>query len=205
MNISTWIRAACLAAPVALLAGCGGGGDLDGGMTAKAVTVDSNGFGFVGKGDVQLALEWNNKQTQDGAGSVAFRRVSQAVQTASWTCSHATNGNTQNRQTRLETTTTAITTSVARVSNQVTGFNLLGHGSASTSEVLLDGQDLNSCPNGAGWELTSAGALATESSSWRLEVSGPGTGWVVLKEENSGIADPDDVRDDAIAPQIPRS
>jgi hypothetical protein len=44
-----------------------------GGVSPAAVTYDpATGAGFVGKGDVQLAFGWNNKQLQANAGGVAF-------------------------------------------------------------------------------------------------------------------------------------
>ena len=45
-----------------------------------AVTFDpSTGKGFVGKGDVQIALGWNNAQLQANASSVVFTYVAQDV------------------------------------------------------------------------------------------------------------------------------
>jgi hypothetical protein len=184
MNISTWIRAACLAAPVALLAGCGGGGDLDGGMTAKAVTVDSNGVGFVGKGDVQLALGWSNKKIQDGANSVTFRGVSSLVQEVSWVCTNSNNQNTQERARTTTTETEGIVKKILRERNQVTGFFLEGFEGSSAVSSTTEGPAQNSCPGGSSWSLTTpAGAPVTLSSSWKLEVSGDGSTWVFLYEE----------------------
>lgn len=58
-----------------------------------AVTFDpATGKGFVGKGDVQLALGWNNSQLQQNAGSLLFTSTQPASQ--AWT-QEATQAGTQ--------------------------------------------------------------------------------------------------------------
>jgi hypothetical protein len=55
------------------------------GAVFAAVTFDpETGTGFVGKGDVQTAFGWNNKQLQDNAGLVQFRATTTSETT--WTC-----------------------------------------------------------------------------------------------------------------------
>lgn len=115
--------------------------------------------GFVGKGDVQLALGWNNKALQLGAESVRFTVESTTVTEVSWFC---TNSNNQNTQERARTTTTSIqgvVSSVARERNQITGFNLTGYqGTPTSTGSTFEGPPVNSCPSGP-WSLTtSAGA-----------------------------------------------
>ncbi|HSK25425.1 MAG TPA: hypothetical protein VK894_00765, partial [Jiangellales bacterium] len=62
---------------------------LSGGVAQAAVTFDAaTGEGFVGKGDVQLALGYNNKQLQDNAGSLEFAAVSEVVTEVSWICTN---------------------------------------------------------------------------------------------------------------------
>jgi hypothetical protein len=54
-----------------------------------AVTIDLlTGEGFVGKGDVQLAFNWNNKQLQDNADGVSFSVESTVATEVSWTCTN---------------------------------------------------------------------------------------------------------------------
>ena len=46
-----------------------------------SVTIDADGKGFVGKGDVQTALGYNNSQMQANAGSLRFTTSQDATQT----------------------------------------------------------------------------------------------------------------------------
>ena len=128
------------------------------------------GQGFVGKGDVQTALGWNNAQLQSGAASLQFTATSTVVTEREWTC---TNSNNQNEQVRERTTTTTISgvvSQVARERNQITGFNLIGYGSTSESSTS-DGPPLNSCPSGP-WSLTqAAGDPVVVSQSGELKVN----------------------------------
>src|ERR687892_2586108 len=51
----------------------------------------ATGTGFVGKGDVQLALGYNNAQLQANANSLVFAAVSTVVTERSWTCTNSNN------------------------------------------------------------------------------------------------------------------
>ncbi|HMB92682.1 MAG TPA: hypothetical protein VKP65_17655, partial [Rhodothermales bacterium] len=76
------------------------------------------GTGFAGKGDVQLALGYNNKQLQDNAGSLVF--TASSVSETTWECY---NSNNEKIQERLRTMTTqGVVSGVARERNQITGF-----------------------------------------------------------------------------------
>jgi hypothetical protein len=183
MKTAIWIRAACLAAPVALLSACGGGADLDEGMTAKAVTINSDGEGFVGKGDVQLALGWTNKQLQQAHTSVQFMTRWTLVQEVSWECTNERNDKEMVRESTTRTRATSLLKSEERTRNQVTGFYLLGTDAESSKEnVTTGGPQVNTC---AGNQILTApaGAPETVSSSLKLEVSGLNTGWAILYEE----------------------
>jgi hypothetical protein len=115
-----------------------------------AVTFDpATGTGFVGKGDVQLALGYNNKQLQDNADSLVFTATSVTEQ--SWVCTNDRNENTQERA--RTTTTQGVVSKVDRVKNQITGFILSGYVPGSETSTT-DGPPLNSCPSGP-WALTS--------------------------------------------------
>lgn len=145
-----------------------------------AITIDDNGVGFVGKGDVQLAFGWNNAQLQSNASGVSFKLtdVSETVTEVSWQC---TNSNNENIQQRERTTTSSSSTvglleSVARVRNQITGFNINGFegepdGTPPTTST--DGPQLNSCPSGP-WSLTTPAGdpvVVSDSSSRTLTIS----------------------------------
>ena len=116
---------------------------------SAAVTFnDQTGTGFVGKGDVQLALNWNNKQLQDNekAGNVAFTYNKTTVQETTWECINERNENVQERERTTTTTITGVVSHTARERNQITGFNLTGF-SSSSSTTETEGPKLNSCPN----------------------------------------------------------
>lgn len=116
-----------------------------------AVTFDpATGTGFVGKGDVQTALGWNNKalQTAEAAGGIEFTYSAVTEQETSWECYNTNNGHTQERTRRTTTTVTGVAAHTARERNQITGFYLDGYdqGAAQTTEET-DGPPLHSCPN----------------------------------------------------------
>jgi hypothetical protein len=185
MKFAKTMRAAVVAAAVGVLVGCGGGSDTGLDATAKAWTVDADGWGFVGKGDVQLALGWNNKQLQDNANNVTFRAVSTTVSEVSWTCTNSNNQNEQQRERTTTTTAQGVLSSVARERNQITGFNLTGYSSTSSSGSTSDGPQLNSCPSGP-WALTvPAGDPVVIESSSAMQVGVNGAGWVSLNPDAS--------------------
>jgi hypothetical protein len=150
-----------------------------------AVTFDpATGMGFVGKGDVQLALGLNNAQLQ--AGTFSFAVESTVVTEVSWTCTNSNNSNLQVRERTTTTSTQGVLSSVARVKNQVTGFNLTGFsGSPTIGTPVTDGPPLNSCPSGP-WSLTTPAGdpvVVEGESSSGMEVSKDGgTSWTALLE-----------------------
>jgi hypothetical protein len=138
-----------------------------------AVTFDpATGTGFVGKGDVQLIFGWNNKALQDNAASVQFRASTEEVTEVSWECTNERNENIQERARTTTTTTQGVVSNIARVKNQITGFNLTGYSSRSPAGVVRVQAPLNSCPSGP---------PEVVSSSTVLEVSSNGTDWFQLQ------------------------
>jgi hypothetical protein len=111
-----------------------------------AITVDSDGNGFVGKGDVQSFFGWNNQALQNAAiaGRIQFRL--NAV--TEWTCTklvHLGNGGTNEIVQERNNTITGITAITGREHSQGTngpwtGFILVG------SDVTVDGPEVGSCP-----------------------------------------------------------
>lgn len=142
------------------------------GAAFAAVTFDpATGTGFVGKGDVQLALGLNNAQLQNQAGSLQFSVASTVVTEASWLCTNTRNENTQERSRTTTETVQGVLSAVARERNQITGFNLNGYaGGGSTSSSVTEGPQLNSCPTN--WVLTPGTTTVDESSSSVLYVNG---------------------------------
>lgn len=132
-----------------------------GSIAGAAVIFDpATGIGFVGKGDVQLAFDWNNKALQEKADDLEFSVVTTETngEQQTWVC---TNSNNENLQQRARTTTTTsevagVFDSVARDKKQITGFTLEGYTgepdiSVGTPET--HGPAVDSCPSGP-WTLT---------------------------------------------------
>jgi hypothetical protein len=169
-----------------LIAGCenevAGPGAVKAGSPALLVTFDpATGTGFVGKGDVQLIYGWNNAQLQANAGSVNFRASTTEVTEVSWICTNANNENTQERARTTTTSTQGLVDDIARVKNQITGFNLRGYIGTPTESSTTEGPPVNSCPSGP-WTLTTpAGDPEPVSSTLVIEVSIDGTNWFALQ------------------------
>jgi hypothetical protein len=118
------------------------------GIASAAVTFDAEtGTGFVGKGDVQLALGLNNKQLQDQAELLDFTYESVAVSEATWTCDRDAGPQTQERSTITTTTTQGVVDTVARERNQITGFILQGFADDDFgTKTETEGPALWDCP-----------------------------------------------------------
>jgi hypothetical protein len=150
------------------------------------VTFDgATGFGFVGKGDLQTLYVWNNKALQDNAVAVSFRYNATVSEEVSWECTNENNERVQPRSRKKKSETHGLLSSVARVKNQVTGWNLNGWNGPSpeSTPIPLDeneaGPPLNSCPSGP-WSLTTpAGEWVVTSSTGGLQVNN-GSGWIDL-------------------------
>ena len=115
-----------------------------------AVNFDSStGTGFVGKGDVQQVFNWNNKQLQQNASGVTFSY--NATENYEAVCTFVTGEGTRGEQTHnvSRERSTTVDSAVAydpRVKNQITGFNLKGFGTTTSSGdvPVVDG----ACPGG---------------------------------------------------------
>jgi hypothetical protein len=97
---------------------------------SAAVIFDSaTGEGFVGKGDVQTAFNWNNAQLQNNAAGVSFSY--EAIESYAYVCSWTTGEGTRGEQTHTlnRKTKSGVSGAVAydaRRANQITGFILTG-------------------------------------------------------------------------------
>lgn len=151
------------------------------GITSAAVTFDAEtGIGFVGKGDVQLVYGWNNKQLQDNASFVDFRVQSSEVSEVSWECTNSNNDKVQERARTTTTTLEGVFATVARVKNQVTGFNLAGYEGDEVNTTETEGPAVDSCPSGP-WTLTTpAGDPTVSQTGGGFEVSTNGDDWFPL-------------------------
>ena len=143
MNIKKLVGAGLVAGAVAISSISG---------AAAAVTFDpETGKGFVGKGDVQIALGWNNKELQTNAEGVSFSYES--LDTYEATCTFTTGEGTRgerihNVDHKKKTSVDAAVSYDARVKNQITGFILTGWGITTTSgSVPVEGE---ACPGNGG-------------------------------------------------------
>ena len=136
-----------------------------------AVTFDSaTGTGFVGKGDVQNALGLNNAQLQ--AATLEFSVSSTDVTT--WTCTkpQPTPNDPEKvivQERNVTTTTEGLLFNIARVRNQITGFNLSGYNGSPT--VITDGPAIGSCPSNPSGFVYDENA-DTQSGASTLSVNG---------------------------------
>ncbi|MGE5562177.1 MAG: hypothetical protein ACM3ZV_02590 [Bacillota bacterium] len=122
-----------------------------------SVTYDENGYGFVGKGDVQLAFGWNNKAAQDNAKSVSFSIESD--DTYDVTCEWTTTTGGKFPQVIPHAVTNHKSSSVAsaisydaRLKNQYTGYTLNGITSTVVTGTAVPAVG-DACPPGGGEAL----------------------------------------------------
>jgi hypothetical protein len=119
---------------------------------SASVLINADGTGFVGKGDVQLALGGLNNAAIQSL-TVNFTQESVTAQSYDWSCTKTVvtgNGSVketvQERANVTTTSTTAVVSNVARVKNQITGYNLTGYGAVTTQSVT-DGPAVGTCPD----------------------------------------------------------
>jgi hypothetical protein len=105
------------------------------GIVYAAVTVDGDGIGFVGKGDVQEAFNWNNSALQENAEDVFFFMEVEGDLVI--TCEKG-NGERREFTPTAIYEVSAVVTHDARTNrqDQVTGFSLTGFG-----DLLIEGID----------------------------------------------------------------
>jgi hypothetical protein len=142
------------------------------------VDVDASGVGFIGKGDVQLALDWNNHDLQANYTGLSFSM--NATQTTTWTCMHINGAGKPVFNPRENITTgggTLIVEPRFNPQDDVTGFFALGFdGGGSTTS---SGHPLGSCPSGNGSTVV-PGSVQTSGSGGGVSVSFDGGDWIAL-------------------------
>jgi hypothetical protein len=161
------------------------------GAALAAWWVDADGFGFVGKGDVQLVYGWNNKQLQDNAGLVDFRISSVTETESEWSCSKQNPGQpdreiVQERSSTTVVTTQGLLTTVARDNSKgkdgpVTGFYLDGYEGSAGTTTSTKGPAPKSCPATASdFEYDKNLIENTRTTTGGLEVTINGTTWLTV-------------------------
>jgi hypothetical protein len=158
--------------------------------SAAVVFDPATGEGFVGKGDVQDAFGWNNKQLQDNADAVQFSVSSTVVTEVTWVCTNSNNEQTQDRERTTTTSVEGLVESVARERKQVTGFNLAGYEGDLEESSSTEGPAVNSCPSGP-WTLTTPAGdpEVVESSGGGMSVSIDGETWIPLEVPEEEVAE----------------
>ncbi|MBT2683360.1 hypothetical protein [Bacillus sp. ISL-37] len=131
-----------------------------------AVTYDSSaGTGFVGKGDVQQALGWNNAQLQKEANNLVFtyETVNTYAVTVTWTTGEGTKGEkTHILEYKRTSEVTSSLDSSARKANQFTGFILNGVKDTTVQgAVPADGEEF---PGNSGHTVTNVELVSSTST-----------------------------------------
>jgi hypothetical protein len=155
MHKRTLLAAAALVAVVATAA------------YAEVIFNAETGTGFVGKGDVQLAMGWNNNQLQANADGLIFSV--QSVSVTTWLCYHTDNENAADQERSVSVTTQGLLSHTERTRNQITGFGLDGYDGTPT--VVTDGGPVGSCPN-PNRELVEGSIEEGEASGFTVYVNG---------------------------------
>jgi hypothetical protein len=137
----------------------------------------ATGVGFVGKGEVQAALNWNNQTLQANADQLRFRGGATITAERSWTCTRLdaeVPDPIDYRQRTVTGTTGGVFHSDERTRNQVTGFYLTGYVNQITLPPVIEGPTPNSCA--PGYELTTpAGPLEVVNVDYGVQVFWGGT------------------------------
>lgn len=104
-----------------------------------AVTLDVNGNGFVGKGDVQLAFGWNNAALQSKAADVTFSYNSQDIYDVECYWETETGKGkviVHDINVPKHVNINATVNFDARIKTQITGFNLNGFGDINVTGTV---------------------------------------------------------------------
>lgn len=138
------------------------------GLAGPASAIDLPAF--IGKGDVQTFAGWNNAALQANADKVDFRYV--ATVTNEWDCvKTVVQGNGVTREIIQErnnvTSTQAAATTVGRLRNQITGFDLTW-GSPSTE---TDGPATGTCPAVPSGFVLDEDSLSSATTGGGLQIS----------------------------------
>lgn len=139
---------------------------------SAAVTLDADGTGSVGREDVLRAVGWSNERLQTSAADLDFVAETVSVATASWECAQESTGVVAVQERRTTTTVRADLVAAAQrssVTGAVTGFELRGFAEDAVSVSVVEGPDLDACPEKEG----EAWARVPRSTERAQEYGGP--------------------------------
>jgi hypothetical protein len=135
-----------------------------------SVSVEANGNGYVGKGDVQSALKWNNGDFDKNVGSLKFTAGTQTISNQSrWQCS----GGEQSRtSTVVQSRTVKATPVLSSNGKQITGWDLTGFGFQYVSGGYSGAPYNGYCPAGESWVGFLPNVFTTDVTDGGLKVNG---------------------------------
>ena len=135
-----------------------------------SVNVDANGNGYVGKGDVQSALKWNNADFDNNVAKLKFTAGTQSMSNQTrWQCS----GGEQSRTSTVVQSRTVQTTQVLSSNGkQITGWNLTGFGFQYVSGGYSGAPYVGYCPAGESFGGFLPNVFTTDVTDGGLKVNG---------------------------------
>ena len=135
-----------------------------------SVSVDANGNGDVGKGDVQSALKWNNADFDNKVAKLKFTAGTQSMSNQTrWQCS----GGEQSRTSTVVQSRTVQTTQVLSSNGkQITGWNLTGFGFQYVSGGYSGAPYVGYCPAGESFGGFLPNVFTTDVTDGGLKVNG---------------------------------
>jgi len=129
-----------------------------------------NGVGYVGKGDVQSALKWNNHDFDKGVSGLKFTAGTQVMGNQTrWQCSGG-----EQSQTSLVTQkrTLKVTTLYSANGKQITGWDLTGFGYEYVSGQRVGAPYVGYCPAGESFGGFLPNVFTTDVMDGGLKVNG---------------------------------
>jgi hypothetical protein len=133
-------------------------------------SVDANGIGYVGKGDVQAALKWNNGDFDNKVKDLKFTAGTQSNSNQTrWQCS----GGEQSRtSTVVQSRTVKVTPVLSSNGKQITGWDLTGFGFQYVSGGYSGAPYVGYCPAGESFGGFLPNVFSTDVTDGGLKVNG---------------------------------
>jgi hypothetical protein len=139
-------------------------------VASASVAVDANGTGYVGKGDVQSALKWNNGDFDKNVANLKFTAGTQVMGNQTrWQCS----GGEQSRtSTVVQSRTVKATEVLSSNGKQITGWNLTGFGYQYLGGGYSGAPYVGYCPAGESFGGFLPNVFTTDVTDGGLKVNG---------------------------------
>ena len=139
-------------------------------VASASVAVDDTGNGYVGKGDVQSALKWNNSDFDKNVANLKFTAGTQSMSNQTrWQCS----GGEQSRtSTVVQSRTVNVTPVLSSNGKQITGWNLTGFGYQYLGGGYSGAPYVGYCPAGESFGGFLPNVFTTDVTDGGLRVNG---------------------------------